>query len=140
MHIFVAREEDAHQGWVWLDRPELPARSVVKITNPATGQSVHCEALQIDANFLSKYNQSPRFYITDSANSLVIAGWYRAALGGVVPQSDAQLEIKPSNSWWGHYKSCTDHPQIVVRLATRLGGIGLLLGIIGLILGIASLC
>lgn len=140
MLIFVAREEDAHQGWVWLKRPEFPARSIVKITNPATGRSVHCEALQMDTNFLNEYNQSPRYSITEPSDSLVISGWYRSALGGLTPQSDSLLEIKQSNSWWGHYKSCADHPQIVVRLATKLGGMGFLLGIVGLILGIASLC
>ena len=140
MLIFAAREEDAHQGWVWLQDPALRARGVVKITNPATRRSVYCETLQIESNFLNQYNQPPRFSITDPKNTLVIGAWHRAALGGIMTQTDTPLKVEPSNLWWGHYKASVDHPQVVVRLATRLGAIGFILGLIGLCLGIASLC
>jgi hypothetical protein len=140
MEIFAAREEDSHQGWVWLQSPDLPARSVVKITNLATRRSVYCEALQIDSSFLKGYNQPPRLTITNPQNALVIGAWYRAGLGGVSTQSDAPLTVRSSNSWSGQFLACIGHPQVVVRLAAWLGGIGLVLGIIGLGFGIASLC
>lgn len=139
MKIFAAREEDAHQGWVWLHNPSLPARCVVKITNPANGQSIYCEALQIETNFLNQYNQSPRVHITDRSSSLVIGAWFRASLGGLETKSEAPLEIEPCQSWWGQYNASINHPQTIVRLATRLGGIGFILGIIGLVLGVISL-
>lgn len=53
MKLFAALREDTQQGWVWLQDSCLPARSIVKITNPANGNVVYCEALQIDNNFLS---------------------------------------------------------------------------------------
>ncbi len=139
MKLFAAREDDAHQGWVWLQRSSLPARSVIKIRNPMNGNCVYCEALQIDDNFLKNYNQSPRFTITQPSDTIVIGAWYRAMLGGIQSQAELPLEITTCNSWWGQFKYCTGHPQVVVRLATWLGGIGLLLGLIGLVLGIISI-
>jgi hypothetical protein len=139
MKLFAAREEDAHQGWVWLKQPSLPSRCVVQITNPQNGKCVYCEALQIDDNFLKQYNQSPRFTINDPTQSLVIGAWYRAGLGGVQTQVNATLEIRECNSWIGQFRACTGHPQVVVRLAAWLGGIGLVLGIIWLVLGVISL-
>lgn len=113
---------------------------MVKITNSTNRKSVYCEALQIDTNFLEKYNQPPRFTITDPAASLVVSDWFRAKLGGLATQSDASLTIKPSECWWGKFKVCTDHPQIVVRVAVWLGATGLFLGIVGLGLGVLGLC
>ncbi len=139
MKIFAARDEDAHQGWVWLQEASLPARSVIKISNPQTGKSVYCEAMQIDTNFLTQYNQAPRFTIDEPSKALVIGAWYRAGLGGIQSQTEASLNVSACNSWWGRFKACTGHPQVVVRLATWLGGIGLALGIAGLILGIISI-
>lgn len=139
MIIFAAREEDAHQGWVWLQDASLPTRSVVKITNPVTKKTVHCEAMQIDMNFLKQYNQPPRFEIKEPSKALVIGAWYRAGLGGIPSQSEVSLEVSACNSWWGQFKACTGHPQVVVRLAAWLGGIGLILGIVGLALGVISI-
>jgi hypothetical protein len=139
MKLFAALHDDSHQGWVWLKNAKLPPRCVVKITNSATRKSVYCEALQIDANFLEKYNQQPRFSIEDPASSLVIGGWFRAKLGDVATQSDVSLTIETSAPLWGEFKACTDHPQIVVRVAAWLGAIGLFLGIVGVVLGIWSL-
>lgn len=140
MKLFAALREDTQQGLVWLQNASLSARSIVKITNSENGKSVYCEALQIEKNFLSAYNQSPRISITKPQATLVISGWYRAALGDLSTQADIPLKIKPSNCWWGKFKACTDHPQIIVRVAAWLGAIGLFLGIIGFVLGVLSLC
>jgi hypothetical protein len=139
MEIFNAREEDAHQGWVWLQNASLPARGVIKITNPNTRKSVYCEALQIDANFLKSYNQSPRRTITKPEETLVIGAWYRAGLGEIGTRVEIPLTVCASNSWLGQFLASVGHPQVVVRLAAWLGGTGLILGVIGLILGIVSL-
>jgi len=139
MKIYAALDEDAQQGWVWLQDTKLKPRGVVKITNPSTGKSIHCEALQIDKNFLERYNKKPRVPIKAPASALVMGAWYRANLGGLVPQTDVPLKITSCWSWLAQFKACTDHPQVVVRLAAWLGALGLLLGIIGLLIGIASL-
>lgn len=139
MKLFAVLHDDAQQGWVWLQDSSLSARSIVKITNPDNGKAVYCEALQIDNNFLSTYNQSPRISIDNPQSSIVIGGWYRAALGGLSTQMDVPLTIKPCNTWWGHFKACTDHPQTVVRVAAWLGLISVVLGFLGMLLGAASL-
>ncbi|MDP2760949.1 MAG: hypothetical protein Q8O64_11200 [Sideroxyarcus sp.] len=140
MKLFAALREDTQQGWVWLQDSSLPARSIVKITNPANGNVVYCEVLQIDNNFLSAYNQSPRINIDNPNTALVINGWYRASLGNLSTQSDVSLKIKSSNCWWGKFMACIGHPQVIVRVAAWLGAIGLILGIVGLVLGALSLC
>ena len=139
MRLFAALHEGAQQGWVWLQDPTLPARSLIRIKNPDNGKVVYCEALQIDENFLDTYNQKPRFTISTPKEALVISGWYRAALGGVSTQSDVHLSIKPCNSWWGKFKASTHHPQTVVRVAAWLGLISVILGLWSAVLGAASL-
>lgn len=139
MKLFAARAEDVHQGWVWLQDSTFPARCIVKITNPSNGRSVYCEALQIEENFLAQYNQGRRIFITAPTSSLVIGAWFRAGLGGVQTKSEIPLKIRPCRSWWAQFKACTDHPQVVVRLAAWLGGVGFVLGIIGFLLGLVSL-
>lgn len=136
--IFAALRDDAHQGWVWLQDASLPARCVVKITNQANGRSIYCEALQFEQNFLTAYNKPPRFTIKDTGSSLVIGAWFRAGLGDLKTESEVSLSIKRCSSSWGQFKACTHHPQIVVRLAIWLGGIGLVLGLFGLALGVWS--
>lgn len=136
--IYAARDEDAHQGWVWLQQPGLRPRGVVCIVNPVTKAKVHCETLQIDPNFLDRYNQPHRRKINDPASALVIGEWFRAKLD-IRTQEYAQLQIRPCRTGLGAFKACTDHPQVVVRVAAWLGGIGFALGIVGLGLGILSL-
>lgn len=143
MKLFAALREDTQQGWVWLQNPTFRTRSIVRITNPNNKKSIYCEALQIDKNYLNTYNQSPRFTISNPQESLVINGWYRDRLGNLSTQSDVQLNITPCNSlwgnWWGKLRACTDHPQIVVRVAFWLGAIGLFLGVIGFMLSVIGL-
>lgn len=138
MKVFAASREDIHQGWVWLQDANLPARSIVRLTNSSNGRTVYCEALQIDDNFLAEYNKSPRFTIAQPTSSIVMGAWFRAKLGGLPTQTDIHLVVSPANCCWGRFKACVDHPQIVVRLATWLAGIGLILGVIGFVLGVVS--
>lgn len=138
LKIYAAREEDAHQGWVWLQLPELARRGVICVVNPGNKAKIYCEALQIERNFLTSYNKAPRFRISDQASALVIGEWFRAKLG-ITTQEEVQLQIRPCRTWWGQFRACTDHPQVVVRVAAWLGLIGLVLGVIGLVLGIISL-
>lgn len=139
MKIYAARDEDIHEGWVWIQRQTLPPRVVVRITNPANRMAVYCEAMQIDENFLRLYNQPVRPSITQVQDALVIGAWYRAGLGGLSPQSDVPLEIERFDSWIGRFRACIGHPQVVVRLGAWLGGLGFVLGLLGLALGILSL-
>jgi hypothetical protein len=140
MKLFAALNEDAHQGWVWLQDSSLPTRSVIKITNLTNRKTIHCEALQIDDNFLSAYNQLPRISISKPDSAIVIGGWYRASLGGLTTQEDVQLAIRSCNSMWGRLMACIDHPQAVVRVAAWLGLVSVGLGLLGVVLGALSFC
>lgn len=92
----------------------------------------------MESNFLEKYNHPPRRSISAPSSSLVIGAWFRAELE-VQAQATLPLKIESCTNWWYQFRACTDHPQVVIRLAAWLGGIGLVLGVIGLGLGIISL-
>ncbi|TCV82718.1 hypothetical protein [Sulfurirhabdus autotrophica] len=139
MKLFATLREDSQQGWVWLMDSSLSPRSIVKIINPANGKIVYCEALQIDKNFLSAYNLSPRISINRPQSAIVIGSWYRAALGGLSTQEDVSLIVKPSNNWWGRFMACAHHPQTIVRVAAWLGLISVGLGLLGAVLGATSI-
>lgn len=136
--IYAALNEDAHQGWVWLQDASLPLRAIVKITSTDTGRSVHCECLQIDDNFLKRYNNEPRIPIHLPSDALVMGEWYRASLGVVSTRSVTEISLHVCKTPLGQMRACTQHPQIVVRVAAWLGILGLLLGLVGLALGVVS--
>lgn len=131
MKVFAAQKEDIHQGLVWLLDSTLKSRSIVRISNPATGKEVYCEAMQIDGNFLRNY----RHPLQDPAHSIVMGGWYRAKLGNIPKQTEIELTVKACDTPWGKFRACLDHPQIVVRVAAWLGAISVGLGLLGAILG-----
>ena len=139
MRIFAARGEDVQLGVVWLRRPGMPPRCVVRIKNPANGKSIHVEAMSIGDNFLRDYNQGDRARITNASEALVICAWHRAALGGLVLGTETELEIKQRDGALGKLRACLDHPQTVVRVSTWLGAVGFLLGLIGFGLSLWSL-
>jgi hypothetical protein len=56
LKVFAALSEDINNGWVWLPKSVVKARTIVKISNPSTHKSVYCEAIQIGANFQKRYN------------------------------------------------------------------------------------
>lgn len=139
MKLFAALREDTQQGWVWIKNSSILPRSIIKIQNSSNGKSIYCEASQIDQNFLKNYNQAPRREISDPENSIVINGWFRHLLGNLSTNSEAHIKIESSNSWFGKFRACTHHPQVVVRVAAWLGLISVGLGFIGVILGMISL-
>jgi hypothetical protein len=135
MRVFPVLREDVHQGVVWMTRPSMASREVVKITNTSNKKSIYVEALKFEENFLNAYNQPGRVQISDPANSLVIGGWHRALLGDLPTKEDAALAIEVRGGWWARFHTCVDHPQTVVRVAAWLSAIGLVLGIAGAVLG-----
>jgi hypothetical protein len=139
MKLYASLDDHIGEGFVWLLRPCLPSRCVVKITNPESRRSVFCEALQLEANFIQRYNQPPRFNITDPESSLVMSSWYRARLGNLETQREYALEVVEANSWCGKIRACLHHPQIVVRVAVWLGIVSVALGALGVVLGVISI-
>ena len=139
MKVYASLDDDISEGFVWLQKPELPARCVVKIESPDGRYVVYCEALQIEANFLKQYNQTPRYDILAPASAIVLSSWYRAKLGQLETQEEYQLEITRADNWWGRLRACMQHPQIVVRVAAWLGVVSVALGALGVLLGVVSL-
>src|SRR5258708_4407361 len=136
--IYATLSDHLGEGFVWLAKPGLAPRCVVKITNPQSNRTVYCEALQFDENFLTRYNQHPRITISNEEASIVMGSWYRARLGNLETQKDYPLEIVSANSWPAKLRMCVGHPQLVVRVAVWLGIISVALGGVGVLLGFLS--
>ena|SRR6266540_7540473 len=135
--IYAALREDINSGWVWVGG--LPGRTVVCIANNQNGKRVYCEALAIDENFQRFYNNDGRVPIQKPLASIVLSDWYRQRLGGLDTKVDHELTISVEEHWLGRVRSCLDHPQIVVRIATRLALWSVALGLLGIVLGALSL-
>jgi hypothetical protein len=138
MKIYASLDDHIGEGFVWLQRSGLPTRCVVKISNPDSKRAVFCEILQLEENFLKRYNQAPRYTIKDPASSIVMSAWYRIRLGSLETQRDYALEVILADSWCGKIRVCMHHPQIVVRVAVWLGVVSVALGALGVILGVIS--
>ncbi len=136
--VFAATSEDIDSGWVWLGSPIPISRIVVRITNKNGGKSVYCEALKIDRNFLKIYNAPGRIPICTPDKALVANAWYRKRLGLLETQSEYELEVKFADNFCGRLRSCLQHPQTVVRLATCLGIMSVVLGLLGILLGLVG--
>jgi hypothetical protein len=135
--VYAALSEDINSGWVWVAHPEVPSRTVVRIVNQSNGKDIYCEALAIEPNFVSTYDSAGGTCpIKGAANAIVINAWYRMRLGDIRTQSSYDLTISPAENLWGRMQACIQHPQVVVRLSTWLGILGLCLGIVGVGLGI----
>ncbi len=132
--IFAALSDETNEGWVWFRSPSLPTRTIVKIYCRATNRTVFCESRKIDPNFVKQHNDRPHTAkIASTCEPLVISEWYRNALGGFATKSGVELEItQPRIPVWRDLRVSCHHPQIAVRLATRLGVLGTWLGNVGL--------
>jgi hypothetical protein len=135
--LYAALTEDENAGWVWINNPKYPSRSVVQIIYKK--RKVFCQVRQIDANFLRRYEQQPRRHISDLSKAIVINEWYRDALGGLGFGPTADLWLKAPRWWWCGTKSvraACHHPDLAVRLGTRLGVLGAWLGLVGVCLAL----
>ncbi len=131
--VYAALSEDINNGWVWLPERVVASRSVVKITNTNSPKSVICEALNIGPNFLKRYNKRGRYTIEKNETAIVLNEWYRKKLGINKTQEICEFQVDLKDGFWGHISASLNHPQIVVRLATKLGILSVILGFIGLI-------
>jgi len=136
--IYPSLAEHIGEGFVWLQQPGLPARRIVKITRGDSRRSVFCEGLQLDRNFLHRYNQSPRSPIEKPDSSIVMSAWYREGLGGLETQREYPLEIAVANSIYGQIRAGLGHPEVVVRVAVKLGILSVALGVVSVVLAVRS--
>ncbi len=132
--VLAAMRIDMNEGWVWMSNHNFSPRSIVKIRNKSNKSVIYCEALEIDDNFIKEYNQLPRLDIKKDENTIVINGWYRSQLGGIETKKNHSLEISFANGLWGKFCASIGHPQLIVRLATWLGIISIVLGTISIVM------
>lgn len=139
--IYASMYSDIGEGSVWVSGLQFEQREIVKIRNPSNGKRCYCEFLRIEENFKDLYNKTgSRRKTIGNENSIVMNEWYRTKLGVKKTQATITLKLKSPHKWNGWYyklKACSDHPQIVVRVATNLGIISSVLGIIGVVISIS---
>ncbi len=140
--IYMALHEEANSGWVWFKTPNLPSRSLVRIRNLANGRTVECECCILDDRDVTYYNEEThgRRTILPSAyeDVAIMNTWYRSALD-IKPAKKANLKIDPlKDHFWYALRAGCQHPDPIVRLATRLGVLGTWLGISGLLFALVS--
>jgi hypothetical protein len=136
-----ALHEEAKEGWVWIFPPQRPSTIHIQIRNSATGRTVVCEQREIDANFRWLYNarQLTRSLPPDE-NVIVISSYYRDRLGVAVDTDDPQdLNITATRGPLAGLSAGLKHPASVVRTATWLGILSVLLGVLSFGLAIAVL-
>jgi hypothetical protein len=144
--IRAAMRDEANEGWVWMDGH--PSRTIVRITRDALKRSVICQTRQFDKNFLKSYNDkaSERQPLVLGHDTIVMSSWYRDALGGfeTTDRDDTtgrvELNVESYNRWlpWAQLRAASHHPDMAVRLGTRLGALGLWLGLLSVALGFIS--
>lgn len=139
--VLAALRADMNEGWVWLGRTNVEPRAVVRISNKANGKKIYCECLEIDKNYLNEYNRlnengrPARYRIEEREISSVVTmnSWYRKKLGNLEKNEEYDLEVKELNNAYGKLLASLGHPQIIVRVAIRLGLWSVLLGVISVI-------
>jgi hypothetical protein len=124
---------EMNEGWVWVSNDNFRPRSVIKIEHKINKTSVYCEHLKIDDKFVNIYNASKNEKINRRERTIVISQWYRDKLD-IDTNKRYDLQITPANCWWGRYRACRDHPQLVVRLSINLAIISVVLGILSIYL------
>ncbi len=151
--IFAAIDEETDKGWIWIKDPPLPSRTLVRLRarykdakKASYNWVTFCEVRYIEQNFINRYNREKRrFRITDPKPAMVMGEWYRNALGGFptdrqsekrqdrreIPEIDVQ-ELRTARLWWALRAAC-HHPDLAVRLGTRLGVVGVWLGLIAIV-------
>lgn len=142
-HIHTAIHEESNNGWVWARIPGLRSRAIVRITNLENNRSVHCEYRKIDDLFLDHYNR----FKPDRSRQMVLAEkpiminlWYRSALGIERIDVDADLYFRPETfKVLGMIRAGSQHPDVITRLATRLGMLGVWLGMVSIVISLISL-
>lgn len=140
--VHTALHEESSNGWIWASSPRLRARSIVRITNVETRLSIHCEYREIDSFFLARFNRGKpegANEMTMKENPIAISLWYRAALGISEIGKDIDLEIEPEGlKWFGVIRAGSQHPDVIARLATRLGVLGVWLGVTSIFVSLLS--
>jgi hypothetical protein len=81
------------------------------------------------------YDDERRLHLDGQGRArLFINAYYRARLDDL-PRGECDLDFSRIDNFWGHTWASLQHPQVSVRIATKLGLLALLLGVVGAALG-----
>jgi len=162
-----SRRDELAEGWVWLRDRDVHdqvrrRRPIAKVTHTLGGEEhvIHCEMVYADDTDIEAFadeNKLEKCKVLSllgepDRRAVFMSSWYREKLG-IERDHDKDkcvrltIELTGTRSLllrvtrgllWQVY-ACADHPQVVVRLATWLGLVGLGLGVIGVGLGFLAL-
>lgn len=140
--VHTALHEETSSGWIWASCPQVRARSIVRITNVNNKRSVHCEYREIDRFFLDRFNRGKpdtASEMTMEENPIVISLWYRNALGIPGIGRNVDIDLNPEKcQLLGILRSGSQHPDVITRLATRLGVVSIWLGVTSIVVSLLS--
>ena len=134
--------EDINQGWIWIRDSSISGRRLVRIDNPHCDKTVFCEAISFkdDPNFLRLYNDEYRFQIPDDDSpTIVMSAWYRTRLGDIKPDKTESTELDivlTGDLPCAQIKAALSHPQMIVKTATVLAILSILISIVGTVIGV----
>ena len=146
--IRAALSEETNSGWVWMQMTgkSFAPRTIVRIERRAGSRRfrIYVEVRKIDDNFRGNYNSGcKRIDLAEEHDTLVMAEWYREALEipcTTSPDNETgrvRLTVARSpRPVWRSLRAACHHPDLAVRLGTRLGMVGVCLGVVGLWLGL----
>ncbi len=104
--VYVSLRNDENEGWVWITKPDVSGRSVIRIENKENNKVVFCEARIIDCNYRKHYNETDgtRTLSVDK-NVITINEWYRKKLD-INKNEDCELSITTADNWYGRFHCC----------------------------------
>lgn len=143
---------ESSSGWVWCDpgsdlkkklKLNESARTLVRIVNRRNRKSVVCECRLLDDYYVRTYDEVSRDkgyeFLQRANNPMIMSGWYRRALGIGDEGHREELSLERVGKYLGPIRAGAEHPDQIIRLATRLGVLSVWLGFDGLALGALSL-
>jgi len=144
--VRAALSEETNNGWIWLQESgqavRFGYREVVVIQRPGCCRYVYTQVRNIDGNFRRQYNaEKHRIRIDPGGNVIVMAEWYRKALGiddtSPTDHDLVPLVIRAASRWrFPELRAACHHPDLAIRLGTRLGVMSVWLAVFGLWLGV----
>lgn len=149
--IYAAREDEYNAGYVWFLNPEFVSRTPIELYNPDTGYTTYCKSRLIERNYMDRYkSESHRVPIDPPEKALVVSEWYRNALGGFDTTANREWANRMAAAeadkisattligvrrlrvpGWRYLRVANHHPDMAVRVGTRLGVLGAWLGVVG---------
>jgi len=160
--VRAALSVETNDSWIWLQETGQESRfgyrTIVVIRRPGCCRAVYTQVRNIDENFRCQYNPNEshnakecrRIEIKPNENVIVMAEWYRKALGiertspeNPTDRDKENLIIQAAPYWrlWDYppLRAACHHPDFAIRLGTRLGVLSVWLALFSVWLALPGL-